>query len=306
MDSKESKYVNYIKSRYPQKDISNIEFNFTDGKHADIIILNQKEVFKFSKYDWSAGFIENEVKIINLIERNLSISLPKAESLEKGIARFSYIKGKPLYRNILLQLGGRIQDMIAEQLGTFLKQLHFISLKGEELRDLPECQNAMTRDDWLVKCEEIERKVFPFCDSYSKDYFRQILRPLQEDKNFMDYHPCLIHGDLMPYHLIYNSSSTKISGVIDFGSSGIGDPAYDVGTVLDNLGEAFVKRMSKYYRNIAYFIDRARFYAYIDNLLWANSLSDMLASRDFTYLRIRAKERDIMPIGTRLYENKGQ
>lgn len=40
MDTKESIYVDFIKSRYPEMDISNIEFNFTDGKHADIVILN--------------------------------------------------------------------------------------------------------------------------------------------------------------------------------------------------------------------------------------------------------------------------
>jgi aminoglycoside 2''-phosphotransferase len=305
METKESKYVNYIKSKYPQMDISNIEFNFTDGKHADILILNKKEVFKFAKYDWSAGFIENEVRIINQIGKSLSIPLPKAESLEIGIAKFTYIKGEPLYRNTLLQLGGRIQDMVAEQLAIFLKQLHSISLKGEGIGNLSECQASMNREDWLNKYEEIQRKVFPFCDSYSKEYFRQIFSPLVKDKNFMDYHPCLIHGDLMPYHLIYNKGSNRISGVIDFGLSGIGDPAYDVGVVLDNLGEGFVKRMSKYYKNITYFIDRSRFYAYVSSLTWAQSMADMLSARDFSKLRITAKERDIMPIGTRWFENKG-
>ena len=305
MDTKESKYVSYIKDRYPQLDISKDECNFTDGMHGDIVIVNEKDVFKFARYDWSAGYIENEVNIIKLIGRDFSIYVPKAEPVEKGIARFNYIKGEPLYRNTLFQLGNRMQEMVAEQLAMFLKQLHSIPLKAERIKNLSECQATMSQEEWLTKFEEIERKVFPYCDSYSKEYYRQIFRPLLQDERFMDYQPVLIHGDLMPYHIIFNKNTNRISGIIDFGLSGLGDPAYDVGILLDNYGETFVKRMSRYYKSIISYLDRARFYAFVNNLLWAESVSDMLVTRDFTNFRIPAKDRDIMPIGTRWFDIKG-
>ncbi|HEX2925893.1 MAG TPA: aminoglycoside phosphotransferase family protein [Ruminiclostridium sp.] len=299
MDNREAKYTNYIKDKFPQLDLSKAEYNFTDGKHCDIVIIDKKDVFKFSRYDWSAGHVENEVAVINVLSKNIPIPLQKVTSMEKGIARFTYIKGEPLYRNILFKLGNRTQETIAEQLGVFLRLLHSIPLKGEDHKKISECPTAMSREDWLARYEEIERKVFPYCDSYSKEYYRQIFKPLLENGGFMEYHPSLIHGDLMPYHILVDKATDNISGIIDFGMSGMGDPAYDVGIVLDNLGEAFVRRMSRYYKNIQNFIDRARFYAYTNNLIWAKNVSDMLATRDFTNFRIIAKERDIMPIGTK-------
>lgn len=299
MIAKEAKYINYIKSSFPQIEISKIEYNFVDGKHNDIVIVNDQNAFKFSKYDWSVDFLENEIAVINLIRSHVSMPLPKVEPLEKGMAKFSYIKGDPLYRNDLLLLDNRIQENIAEQIGTFLRQLHMIPLKGEGHKNISECPAVLSREDWLLKYDELQKKVFPYCDSYSIEYFRQNFKPLLKNEKFLNFQPSLIHGDLMPYHFIFNKGTNKINGVIDFGLSGIGDPAYDVGIILDNFGEAFVKRIGKYYRNISTFINRARFYAYTNNLCWAKDVSDMLATRDFTNFRIHAKERDIMPIGSK-------
>jgi len=299
MDTKESKYVSYITSKYPHIAIEKVEFNFTDGKHGDIVIVNEKDVFKFSRYDWSVGYIDNEVNVINAIRKNVSITIPKAELIEKGIGHFSYIRGEPLYRNALLQMGSRAQDMIAEQLASFLSQLHSIPLNGNGLSKIPECQLTVSQEEWLLKCEEIKRKVFPFCDSYTKEYFRQIFNPLLENEKFIDFKPALIHGDLSPYHIIFNSNMNRIGGIIDFGLAGAGDPAYDIALILDNYGESFIKRMSRYYRNIAVYLDRARFYAFMNYPLWAKTLADMLAERDFSNLRFPVKDRDIMPIGTK-------
>ncbi len=304
MDTKEAKYIAYIKSKYPEMELIKTESNFTDGKHGDIVIVNDKHVFKFSRFDWSVGYIDNEVNILKLLSRYLSTAIPEAEGLEKGVARFSLIKGEPLYRNTILQLRIRLQEMLAEQLGTFLRQLHSTSLKGANTKSIQEYQNTRSFEEWLVVFEEIERKVFLYCDSFTKEYYRQIFKPLLSEESFMSYQPTLIHGDLMPYHIIYNKSSNRISGIIDFGLAGIGDPAVDIGAVLDNYGEAFVRRMSRYYKNIELYIDRARFYSYMGQLLWYKSLTDMIATRDFSNLRVVARDRDIMPIGTKWLEVK--
>ncbi len=302
MGTKEAKYISYINSKYPQLKIDKIDCNFNDGKHADIVIVNEKEVFKFSKFDWSAGYIENEVNVLELMGKSLYVQVPKAEKIETGVAKLSYIKGEPLFRNYLMQQGSRIYDMFAEQTAMFLKQLHSTSLKGEVSKKIHECQACMSSEDWLDKFEEIERKVFPYCDSYSKEYCRLVFRPLMADEHFTDYQPVLIHGDFMPYHILVNKDTNRLSGIIDFGMSGIGDPAYDIGLLLDNYGEAFVRRMGRYYKNIMIYMDRARFYAQVNQLLWAKSLSDMLTTRDFSNLRIHTKDPEIMPIGTKWVE----
>jgi aminoglycoside 2''-phosphotransferase len=299
MVEKQAKYVEYIKSRHPQTQISKIEYNLIDGKHNDIVIINDKHVFKFAKYDWSVGFLDNEVSFINSVKRYINMPLPRIEALEKGIATYSYIKGGPLFRNALLLMDNKGQELIAEQIGIFLKQLHSISLKEGSNRNISICPVSLSQEDWLLQYDEIQKKIFPYCDSYTKDYLEQIFKPLLDNKKFLDFQPTLIHGDLMPYHFLVNKGSSRINGIIDFGLSGMGDPAYDVGIILDNLGETFIRRIGKYYRNIPALVDRARFYAYISNFSWAKEISDMIATRDFTHFQIKAKDRDIMPIGSR-------
>lgn len=82
MNAKEAKYVDYIKERYPQIEISKIEYNFVDGKHHDIVTVNDNYSFKFAKYDWSVSFVDNEASIISLISRYITMSLPRVESLD--------------------------------------------------------------------------------------------------------------------------------------------------------------------------------------------------------------------------------
>lgn len=299
MESKEARYINIILGKYPQMAIYKIECNFFDNSFCDTAVVNDKELFKFSRYDWSVCYLENEINVIGLISKNIAMHLPKVEPMEPGNAKFSHIQGEPLYRNRLLMLDIRMQEVVAEQLALFLKQLHSLPIKESRYKILQECRNSLSGEDWLEKYEELQRKVFPYCDSYTSEYYRQIFRPLLEDENFLNYKPVLIHGELTPKHIKTNSVTNKISGIVDFELAGIGDPAYDVGIILDNLGEGFVRRMAKYYRELQTYIDRARFYAFTDSLLWACSVSDMLATRDFSKFRLVAKDRDIMPIGSK-------
>ena len=54
------------------------------------------------------------------------------------------------------------------------------------------------------------------------------------------YDACLIHGDFGTANLLF--AEGRISGVIDFGFCGSGDPAQDLGALLASYGEAFVAR----------------------------------------------------------------
>jgi aminoglycoside 2''-phosphotransferase len=88
------------------------------------------------------------------------------------------------------------------------------------------------------------------------------------NERYFDYQPTLIHGDLRPYHILTDSETRRITGVIDFGVAGIGDPASDFGTLINTYGESFVAKMKKSYPNLDEFMPRARFYAQALELQW--------------------------------------
>ena len=55
----------------------------------------------------------------------------------------------------------------------------------------------------------------------------------------------------------------NLSGVINFGSAGLGDPALDVAGVMGpfGYGEAFARSFAEFYPAVETLLDRARFYA---------------------------------------------
>jgi aminoglycoside 2''-phosphotransferase len=48
------------------------------------------------------------------------------------------------------------------------------------------------------------------------------------DSDFFSFSPCLLHNDFKPAHILYDSKQRAISGMIDFVSMWMGDPAYDM------------------------------------------------------------------------------
>lgn len=294
-----------IKSRYPQLNMSKIEFNKTDGSYSDIAIVNNEVVFKFAKYDWSAVYLRNEADVIRFIRDYVTLPLPDVEMIEPNVTKHNYIKGSPLYRNLLLRLDYHTQDTVAGQIATFLNQLHSISVKKARYAGVEDSLSSRTREDWLAEIETIQRKIFPFCTDYAKEYFRQIIQPAVSNEKFFEFRPALIHGDLTPNHILFDKTSRNIGGIIGFGNAGIGDPAYDFGILLDHLGENFIRRVHKYYPIPRAYMDRARFYAYMSSYMWYRDICDMIATRDFSRLQFPAKDRDIYPMGTMFPGGKG-
>jgi len=288
-----------IKSRYPQLDLSKIEFNKTDGSYSDIAIVNNEVVFKFAKYDWSAIYLRNEADVIRFIQTFITaLPLPDVELIQQDVTKRDFVKGSPLYRNVLLKLDYHTQDSIARQIAAFLSQLHSIPVKKAQYAKISNSQMNRTRDEWLVELETMQRKIYPYCTDYVKEYLRQIIQPAIDNEEFFEFRPVLIHGDLTPDHILFDKESQKINGIIGFDNAGFGDPAYDLGMLLDHLGENFIKRIHKYYPISPECLDRARFYAYISSFMWYMEVCDMITTRDFSRFRIQAKDRDIFPLGS--------
>jgi aminoglycoside 2''-phosphotransferase len=56
--------------------------------------------------------------------------------------------------------------------------------------------------------------------------------------------------------------------VIDFGVAGLGDPATDVGSLLQTYGASFVAQLQAAYPEVERLLRRARFYAQAIELEW--------------------------------------
>lgn len=297
MAENQIRYIQTITKYYPQINLTDLRFNQTDGRHCDVVAVNDEVLFKFSRCDWTAAFLTNQIRFTDVIRSHVTMPLPRMEPLETGAAKCEFVRGEPLYRDKILLMSESDQNHIARQIGVFLRQLHAIPLKLAKENSILEIPYDLSRKNVLSEFEQIQRKVYPYCDNYEQKRIARVFGPVLENEDFLAFSPCLIHAGLSPRCFLHDSKTKKITGVLGFGCAGIGDPAFDFGTALQTFGETFVKRIGRYYGDLSSLIDRVRFYAAYNELLQKKSIADRITTRDFSGFRFDFSAPDRMPSG---------
>lgn len=206
--------------------------------------------------------------------------------------------GEPLYRHRLLSAEPEAQVQVLAQLGAFLAALHTISLDGLPVPPWQQPRQHQTaRSRALARLEQVQQ-LYPHFWRDQRAWIDHLYAPVKAGTLDLDgFTPCLIHADLASYHLLVAPDPWRLSGLIDFGTAGPGDPAVDLGLLLNTYGESLVRRLADTYPMSVKLLDRARFFAGSLELEWA--LAGM-RENDVSMLLVHlGRARDIQPIGTR-------
>lgn len=290
-----SRYLGRIQECFPDLAISRVEGN-TEGLVHDVVIINQERVFRFPKSEGAKKSLAKEAKILDLARAHVNMRIPLYDRREDDFATYRLIPGGPLDRGAILGQDEDIQDRLAEQLATFLRQLHSVPIHELERHSIPQSDAVRSHDDWIQMFEDVQRELFPLMMAHMKDWVMRLFEPVLRDSAWMRCQPALINGDIGPYHILYDGAPQTINGVIDFGAAGIGDPATDFGCILYFLGESFLRRMAESYPGIHDALDRARFWAGTLELQWA---LEGVRTKDLSWFLVHiGSARDAMPIGS--------
>ncbi|WP_374686883.1 phosphotransferase family protein [Promineifilum sp.] len=122
---------------------------------------------------------------------------------------------------------------------------------------------------WAERLNTLRTELYPHLWADQHAYIEDLFAPLLDGRLSMDYEPALIHNDLAPYHLLLDPTTGRLSGVLDFGEAGWGDPAGDYALLLGAYGGSFVRRMAGADPAISDLLERARFRAAYLELEWA-------------------------------------
>ena len=112
--------------------------------------------------------------------------------------------------------------------------------------------------EWTRIGAEFREKLFPHMRSDAREAVARNFDMALNDADMWRYDECLIHGDFGTGNFLFHKG--RISGVIDFGFCGPGDPAQDLGALIASYGEAFVERVFRHYPALRSGLRRARFY----------------------------------------------
>jgi len=88
------------------------------------------------------------------------------------------------------------------------------------------------------------------------DHFDSFL----QNPNQNNFKPCLRHGDFGTGNILFDTETSSIAGIVDFGSVGIGDPAGDFAGLYISFGREFYQKAMPGYPLMGSALPRVHFY----------------------------------------------
>ena len=261
-----------------------------DGLVNDVLIVNEELVFRFARDDAGRRALEREAQLLAFLRPRVSLAVPDVVQQHQDCLVYRFIPGVPLDRRRLLAQDASTRKVVLEQLGAFLHQLHGLPpVTG------PVDESSGMRKHYEEMYQAIERDLLPSMMVWARDSARELFRPALDGSLDLTYPPAVIHGDLAPYHLCFDPTTRRLSGVIDFGTAGRGDPALDIVSVILAFGESTLRQMESVYPATPGLLDRARFHAATLELVWALAA---VRSRDPAWFLCHlGYARDAWPVG---------
>ncbi|GGP08986.1 phosphotransferase family protein [Oceanobacillus neutriphilus] len=258
-------YIETIKLKYPDLTIQNYYPNEI-GQNNDVLIINNSLVFRFPKYKQGISQLKKETELLEYIKNIITISIPNPayrsfESVIPGevFTGYKLITGVPLWKDSLQNIkSNELLKGLALQLVTFLVELHSIpkekaknDLNLNDNHPIGEMSNLFNR---------IQNKLFPLMRKEAQKEVIQSFKTFLNGEAALNSKTTLIHGDFGASNILWNPKPESISGIIDFGGSGLGDPAYDFAGILSSYGGAFFNMCIELYPNGNEISERVKFY----------------------------------------------
>ncbi len=244
-------------------------YRFERRADADFYSPNGIYLFYFPRTVDAVLEMEREVALLRSLPRlplmrwNPSDSSRDTRAIGRAFIGGIRESGAPLTRDVLegLRETKRYQQF-ATLLGRYLHALHAVPL--DTLRvSLP---TLHTRSMWEQLYAEVRTRIFDVIAADQRQRIANRIEPFLVDDHNWIWTPTLIHGAFTSSRILYwpsGGSDAALASVVGFRHAGLGDPAYDLATLLgpEGYGEEYVRRFEGAYPDLGEELERARHYA---------------------------------------------
>jgi aminoglycoside 2''-phosphotransferase len=213
-----------------------------------LFVVNGDLIARFAKDVRAATQLVAESVLLQLLDMSLPVRIPIPEVIAQAtdgrdatLITYRLIPGLPLDS---VSLTDELVAAIAPILARFLDVLHSVPLESIEQIALPH----FTPRGWVEHEHDLYRR--------TRDNLRDALNPgtfrrydgwwerYLSDGASTEFAPCLVHGDLVPEHILVEREPWRIAGVIDFGDAMWTDPALDLAGLPEPLAQSVATRMT--------------------------------------------------------------
>lgn len=191
--------------------------------------------------------LRREAWLLGRLRPLLPVAVPQVRILdgESGpIAVHDRLPGEPFYS----MDGFRDGERVVRDLTAFLRSLHGL--------DTVIVADGHREDSWREIADRLPSDVLPRLSSSIRPVVESMFRRFAEQADTLPV--TVIHGDFGTGNILV--ADDRVTGVIDFAGCGLGDPAYDIASLVAGLGDALLPRLRRYYPGLTTMMERIAFY----------------------------------------------
>ncbi len=258
-----ARYARQIAAAYPELGGADLRMVDEEGQYNDTLIVNERLIFRFPRYQEGVEMVRREVSFLRALAGRTTLPVPEpsfasleGESPGDVFMGYPLLAGEPLWRQaIFAESDENVLELWSQQLAGFLKALHALPVAdfGSEWP----VSEAMS--EWEKMYADIRTHLFPLMRRDARDQVADHFEAYFSNPAVHKFSPAPRHGDYGSGNILYDPATKMITGIIDFGYAGIGDPALDVAAA-STLGETIFSGFASTYPAIKRMMPRVHFY----------------------------------------------
>jgi aminoglycoside phosphotransferase (APT) family kinase protein len=205
-----------LEGQFPQWAELPVERVSSSGTVNALYRLGGDLVVRLPRTDWGLGAVDRELRWLPRLAPHLPVEIPVP--LAKGAPAEGYPWEWGIYPWLEGEMPAAGESSLARELARFVRALH-----GVELRGGPPAGRgaaALERFDEETRAALVELRGIVDTDAAAAIWDEALRTPGWSAP------PVWTHGDLMPANLLVRDG--RLTGVIDWGGFGLGDPAVDL------------------------------------------------------------------------------
>jgi aminoglycoside 2''-phosphotransferase len=236
-----------------------------------VLEVNGEYIFRFPKYKETEKRLRIEIAFLPFLHRQLSVVVPNYEFIWRGGPKHpQWFGGYPKISGVTIGSSHFRNEWLrplAAQIAECLKQLHRIRPKSNRFPDIP----MYSPKEWLqttrAHYRRMRRIVYPLLNSKLRGRSETFWQNLLEEFEETHFEPTLIHGDLGGENILFDPTSIRLTGIIDWSYAQISDPALEFAHLFiykPALGEEALRHYgqieSDFKKRIQLYVDSEPFY----------------------------------------------
>jgi aminoglycoside 2''-phosphotransferase len=215
------------------------------GSDSVAFLVDGEWVFRFPAVQDAQATLRREIALLPRLGATLPLATPAFEHIGQSdgellFVGYRVIGGAPLSVEHFEGLEHDAQEAALAALADFLQALHAFPLPAAREAGIREergkgAYNGQQRHlhgdlGCLLSGAEIARLDGVF-ERYERDFAPDCVTPV------------LLHSDLKPAHVLYDTAAHELTGVLDWGDVCLGDPYVDLAVISMFFGERFLMRL---------------------------------------------------------------